>query len=81
MKRILPILAILLIFLAGCAAPKCYPPNEIIDNRCGLDENDNDVTKVRFILLLQLYEHATFIVLRKVRWFAALHNYAQNARA
>lgn len=32
-----------ILMLAGCAAPQCYPPNKIIDNKCCLDDNDNSV--------------------------------------
>ncbi|MBW2964732.1 hypothetical protein KY363_04695 [Candidatus Woesearchaeota archaeon] len=36
-------LIILTLILAGCAAPQCYPPNKIIDNKCCLDEDANAV--------------------------------------
>ncbi len=37
------ILAILILMVAGCSAPTCYPPNKIIGNNCCQDANDNEV--------------------------------------
>jgi hypothetical protein len=37
------VLVISLLLLAGCKSPMCYPPNKIIDNKCCLDANDDDV--------------------------------------
>ncbi|MFC1741313.1 hypothetical protein ACFL3V_02150 [Nanoarchaeota archaeon] len=36
-------LTIIIMLLAGCKAPTCYPPNEIIDNKCCVDDDSNDV--------------------------------------
>jgi hypothetical protein len=36
-------LSLLILLLAGCSAPTCYPPNKILGNKCCLDEDSNDV--------------------------------------
>ncbi len=36
------ILAIMILALAGCNKPTCYPPNKIIGNNCCIDDNDNN---------------------------------------
>jgi hypothetical protein len=41
-KIIIAIIALLLLVLAGCAAPTCYPPNKILGNKCCLDSNNNE---------------------------------------
>lgn len=44
MKYVIGILAaILILMIAGCSAPTCYPPNKILGNNCCLDEDGNDV--------------------------------------
>jgi hypothetical protein len=40
---IIAIISTLLLVLAGCSAPTCYPPNKIMDNKCCLDQDNNDV--------------------------------------
>lgn len=42
-KILIGIFAMLVLLLAGCKAPTCYPPNKIIGNNCCLDENSNGV--------------------------------------
>ena len=37
------LLVVLILFLAGCEAPTCYPPNKILDNKCCIDDDDNDI--------------------------------------
>jgi hypothetical protein len=37
------ILSLLILLLAGCSAPTCYPPNKILGNKCCLDEDSNSV--------------------------------------
>lgn len=37
------LMIILLMAVAGCTAPTCYPPNKIIGNNCCQDSDDNDV--------------------------------------
>ncbi len=37
------IICILIMMVAGCEAPTCYPPNKIIGNKCCLDENHNEI--------------------------------------
>ncbi|MBU2560697.1 MAG: hypothetical protein KKD17_00205 [Nanoarchaeota archaeon] len=44
MKYVIGIIAaILILMIAGCSAPTCYPPNKILGNKCCLDEDSNDV--------------------------------------
>ncbi|MBN1543948.1 hypothetical protein JW898_00635 [Candidatus Woesearchaeota archaeon] len=44
MKYVIGIIAaILILMVAGCTAPTCYPPNKILGNKCCLDEDNNDV--------------------------------------
>ncbi len=40
------LLVVMIIFLAGCEAPKCYPPNKIIDNKCCIDDDSNGVCDI-----------------------------------
>jgi hypothetical protein len=42
-KILIGIFAMLVLLLAGCKAPTCYPPNEIIGNNCCLDEDSNAI--------------------------------------
>ena len=35
--------SVLILLLAGCTAPTCYPPNKIIGSKCCVDDNDNGV--------------------------------------
>lgn len=37
---------VMILFLAGCEAPKCYPPNKIIDNKCCIDDDSNGVCDI-----------------------------------
>ncbi|MBW2967864.1 hypothetical protein KY362_05240 [Candidatus Woesearchaeota archaeon] len=34
---------ILIMMMAGCSAPMCYPPSKVIGNKCCVDENANNV--------------------------------------
>lgn len=46
MKLKLIAIAMLLVgilIMSGCAAPQCYPPNEIIGNKCCMDSDGNGV--------------------------------------
>ncbi|MFH1063878.1 MAG: hypothetical protein V1729_02240 [Candidatus Woesearchaeota archaeon] len=42
-NTICTMIAILVLLIAGCAAPTCYPPSKIIGKACCLDEDDNSV--------------------------------------
>ncbi len=37
------ILLVVVLMVAGCSAPTCYPPNKILDNKCCIDSDDNSV--------------------------------------
>lgn len=36
-------ISLLILLIAGCTAPTCYPPNKILGNKCCLDEDSNDI--------------------------------------
>jgi hypothetical protein len=37
------IISLLILLIAGCSAPTCYPPNKILGNKCCLDEDSSGV--------------------------------------
>ncbi len=40
---IIAIMTVLVLLIAGCTAPTCYPPSKILGNACCIDEDDNNI--------------------------------------